>query len=85
MLFVQGEMLFRDDITTILQQRIVECNAIDLNEHSDISIFVRQLVFASIDDFKVETLLGTETSFLIVNLFEGINSDVLCVVSGLLM
>jgi tRNA(Met) cytidine acetyltransferase len=84
MLCIQGDMQWCDDITKIVQQKIVEGIAIQPNKHNYIAISDRQLGFESVDYSKVETLLGTETALVIVDLFEGINPDVLCIASGLL-
>lgn len=85
MLCIQGEMAWCDGITKIVLQKIIEDNAVKPNEHDYIAISDRQLEFKSVGYSKVETLLGTETALVIVDLFEGINPDVLCIASGLLM
>ena len=85
MLCIQGEMQWCDGITKIVLQNIVDGNAVQSNEPDYIAISDRQLGFKSVDYSKVETLLGTETALVIVDLFEGINPDVLCIASGLLM
>ena len=85
LLCVQGELHWCDDITKIVQQGIIEGCAIEPNKHSYIAISDRQLGCESVAYSKVETLLGTETSLVIVDLFEGINPDVLCIASGLLI
>ena len=85
LLCVQGERHWCDDITKIVRQEIIDGRAIKSNKLSYIAISDRHLGFESVAYSKVETLLGTETSLVIVDLFEGINPDVLCIASGLLM
>jgi tRNA(Met) cytidine acetyltransferase len=80
LLCVQGEAPWCDDISKIVCE-----NAIQSNQQSTIAISDRQLGFESVAYSKVETLLGREASLVIVDLFEGINPDVLCIASGLLM
>ncbi|MFT4649905.1 MAG: tRNA(Met) cytidine acetyltransferase [Polaribacter sp.] len=80
LLCVQGEMQWCDDISKIVRE-----NAIQSNQQTYIAISDRQLGFESVAYSKVETLLGREASLVVVDLFEGINPDVLCIASGLLM
>ncbi|MFT4608160.1 MAG: tRNA(Met) cytidine acetyltransferase [Urechidicola sp.] len=84
LLCVQGERQWCDDVSNIVQDRMVNISASQSNEQNYIAISDRQLGFESVAYSKVETLLGRETSLVIVDLFEGINPDVLCIASGLL-
>jgi tRNA(Met) cytidine acetyltransferase len=68
-------MTWCDDIVKIIRSKKLNYLAI-----SD-----RQAEYESTAYSKVETLLGREASLVIVDLFEGINPDVLCIASGLLM
>ena len=80
LLCVQGERQWCDDISKFALE-----NAIQSNEQHTIAISDRQLGFESVAYSKVETLLGREASLVVVDLFEGVNPDVLCIASGLLM
>lgn len=89
LLCVQGERQWCDDIINIvqkiiIQQGVVQGNASQSNQQHTIAISDRHLRFESVAYSKVETLLGTEASLVVVDLFEGINPDVLCIASGLL-
>lgn len=53
------------------------------NTQSYLAISDRKSDMASTDYSKVETLLGSEAGLVIVDLFGGINPDVLCIASGL--
>lgn len=79
LLCVQGDIEWCDEIAGTIQK-----NYNLSNEQNYIAISDRQLGFLSVAYSKVETLLGRETSLVIVDLFEGINPDVLCIASGLL-
>jgi tRNA(Met) cytidine acetyltransferase len=80
LLCVQGERQWCDDIANIVQQSDSQSS-----EQNYIAISDRQLGFESVAYSKVETLLGSEATLVIVDLFEGLNPDVLCIASGLLM
>lgn len=79
LLCVQGEMEWCDEIV-----RIARANIIRANKPGHFTISDRQAGFESTAYSKLETLLGRESSLVIVDLFEGINPDALCIASGLL-
>lgn len=64
---------------------MVHVSASQSNAQNYIAISDRQLGFESVAYSKVETLLGREASLVIVDLFEGINPDVICIANGLLI
>ena len=79
-----------DDIVRIVQGNLVQenrgqANFSHANKQSYLAISDRELEFESTAYSKVETLLGREAPLVIVDLFEGINPDVLCIASGLLV
>lgn len=80
LLCVQGEMTWCDDISRIVQEGIGQSS-----KPNTICISDRPLGFESVAYSKIETLLGREASLVVVDLFEGINPDALCIASGLLM
>jgi tRNA(Met) cytidine acetyltransferase len=80
LLCIQGERQWCDDISKIVHE-----SAVQSNEQRTIAISDRQIGFESVAYSKVETLLGREASLVVVDLFEGVNPDVLCIASGLLM
>jgi tRNA(Met) cytidine acetyltransferase len=88
LLCVQGERQWCDDIANILQavmvKGVAQESTCQSNQQLTIAISDRQPGFDSVAYSKVETLLGTEVSLVVVDLFEGINPDVLCIASGLL-
>ena len=75
LLCAQGDMAWCDDIARIIQS----------HEQNYLAISDRQLEYESTSYSKVETLLGREASLVIVDSFEGINPDVICIASGLLV
>ena len=79
LLSVQGDMQWCDEIAHTTQIKSAQ-----LKEQGYIAISDRQLGFESTHYSKVETLLGREASLVILDLFEGINPDVLCIACGLL-
>lgn len=78
-------MTWCDDIAKIVHHPTIQTSMIQTNKQHYLAISDRQLEFKSTAYSKVETLLGREAALVIVDLFEGINPDVLCIASGLLV
>ncbi len=85
LLCVQGERQWCDDMANMVQQGMVQPCGSQSRKQNYIAISDRQLGFESVAYSKVETLLGREATLVVVDLFEGINPDVICIASGLLM